>query len=336
MTIHAFAALRAGAPLEPFDYDPPPLQPLEVEIAVSHCGLCHSDLSLLDDAWRKSRFPLVPGHEVVGRVVAVGEQVCDLSAGLRVGVGWQRSACLTCDTCAEGEEQLCRAIEETCVGHHGGLADRLRADSRFVFPLPDAIADADAAPLLCGGVTVMQPLLRHRIGPKSSVGVIGIGGLGHLALQFLRAIGCQVTAFSSSPDKRAEAISMGADEFASSTSPREVRRHARRFHLLISTANAPLDWITFMETLRPNGTLCLLGVPPGFITLPPAVLFMGQRSITASEIGPRAVVKETLRFAAAHRVRPAVESMPIGEINRAVVRLKENRARYRIVLHCRA
>jgi uncharacterized zinc-type alcohol dehydrogenase-like protein len=334
MIIHAFAAPRATAPLEPFAYEPAPLGPLDVDLSVTHCGLCHSDVSLLDDAWHKSRFPLVPGHEVVGRVVAVGSGVTGLAPGQRVGVGWQRSACLECATCNEGEEQLCRAIVETCVGHHGGLGDHLRTDSRFVFPLPDSLADEDAAPLLCGGVTVMQPILRHRIGPESSVGVIGVGGLGHLALNFLRAIGCQVTAFTSSPDKRSDAITMGAHEVASSTSPRDMRRHARRFHLLISTVNARLDWITFMETLRPNGTLCLLGVPPGLITLPPAVLFMGQRSITASEIGSRAVVNETLRFAAAHRVRPVVESLPIGEINHAVARLKQNRARYRIVLRC--
>jgi uncharacterized zinc-type alcohol dehydrogenase-like protein len=331
--IRAQAALAKGAPLEDFSYEPEELGPSDVEIEISHCGLCHSDLHLIDDSWSRSKYPQVPGHEIVGTVGALGGAVKHLELGQRVGVGWQRSACLECDLCLGGEENLCARQQATCMGHHGGLANRIRIDGRFAFALPPDLDSALAAPLLCGGVTVYAPMRRYGIGATSSVAVIGIGGLGHMAIRMLRALGAEITAFSTSPEKKAEALAMGAHDFASSTDARDIRKHFGRFDLILSTVSARLDWTTYLQTLRANGTLCLLGIPPGMIIqFPPSLLITGQRSITGSDIGGRAVIREMLRFVTRHGVVPQIERMPMVEANAAVTRLRQNQVRYRLVL----
>lgn len=330
--VHGWAASAARERLSPFSFEPPELGADDVEIAVSHCGICHSDLHLIDDAWNISRYPLVPGHEIVGRVTAAGRAAAHLAVGQRVGVGWQRGACLACGLCLDRQDNLCPRYTATCVGHHGGFAGSVRVDGRYAFPIPDGLDGAAAAPLLCGGATVFAPLRRHHIDASSCVGVIGIGGLGHLALLMLRAFGCEVTAFSSSADKRADALALGAHELVSSTDARELRRHAGRFHLLLSTVHVRLDWITYLQALRPNGVLCLLGSPPGVLQIPAAALFQGQRTITASEIADRATIAEMLGFAARHRVTPLVERLPLDEVNVAIERVRRNQVRYRMVL----
>ena len=269
MAIVAQAALSKGAALEAFSYEPADLRPSDVEVEISHCGLCYSDIHLIDDAWGRSKYPLVPGHEIVGTVAAAGGEVRHVRVGDRVGIGWQRSACLECDLCLGGEENLCPHQQATCMGHHGGIAARIRLDGRFAFALPPTLDSRAAAPLLCGGVTVYAPLRRYHVGATSSVAVIGIGGLGHMALLMLRALGAEVTAFSTSAGKRDEALGMGANDFSSSTDPKEIRRHHQRFDLVLSTVHARLDWIAYLQTLKPNGTLCLLGQPPGIIQFPP-------------------------------------------------------------------
>jgi uncharacterized zinc-type alcohol dehydrogenase-like protein len=331
--IKAQAALTKGAALEDFSYQPDELGPNDIEIEISHCGLCHSDIHLIDDSWSRSKYPQVPGHEIVGTVGALGSAVEHLELGQRVGVGWQRSACLECDLCLGGEENLCPRQQATCMGHHGGLADRIRIDGRFAFALPPELDSAAAAPLLCGGVTVYAPMRRYGIGATSSVAVIGIGGLGHMAIRMLRALGAEVTAFSTSPDKKPEALAMAAHDFASSTDARDIRKHFGRFDLILSTVAARLDWTSYLQTLKANGTLCLLGIPPGMIMqFPPSLLITGQRSITGSDIGGRAVIREMLRFVTRHGVVPQIQRMPMVEANAAVTRLRQNQVRYRLVL----
>jgi alcohol/geraniol dehydrogenase (NADP+) len=190
MIVHAYAALHAKGPLKPFDYSSEKLAVDEVEVTVSHCGICHSDVHMVDDNWAITTFPLVPGHEIIGVVAAVGSTVERFKVGQRVGIGWQCSSCLTCENCRRGEENLCSKSQGVIVGHHGGFAGSVRAHERFVIPIPDALQSENAAPLLCGGVTVYSPLRLHQIGPHMKVGIIGIGGLGHLALQFANAFGC--------------------------------------------------------------------------------------------------------------------------------------------------
>ncbi len=331
MRVEALAAMEKRGRLEPYRYELEPLGPHEVEIAVTHCGLCHSDIHLIDDNWNRSTYPLVPGHEIVGTIAGRGS-LTDLQIGRRVGVGWQRAACLTCDLCLAGEENLCPHQQATCLGHFGGLASQVRVDSRFVFPIPDELDSAVAAPLMCGGITVYAPLRRFGADPTKRVGVVGIGGLGHLALLMLRAFGCEVTAFSSSANKRAEVLAMGADEFVASTEPREILKHAGRLDLLLSTVHARLDWTSYLRTLAPNGTLVLLGAPPGLLQIPAGLLVTGQRSITGSDIGGRPLIREMLAFAAHHRLAPRIEGLRLGEANAALDRLRQNRVRYRVVL----
>jgi len=239
---------------------------------------------------------------------------------------------MTCDFCVAGEENLCAMQEATCIGHPGGMGERVRVDSRFVFPIPDEIDSAVAAPLLCGGITVYAPLRRFGVRARSRVGVVGIGGLGHIALQMLRVMGCEVTAFSTSESKRAEAIGMGAQEFVASNDPKALIRQASRFDLILSTVHARLDWTSLVRALRPNGTLCLLGSPPGLIQIPPALLVTAQRAVAGSDIGSRAAIREMLAFSARHHITPQVETLPMSEVNAAIRRVRENAVRYRVVL----
>ncbi len=320
--------------LQPFSYDPDELGPHGVELAVTHCGLCFSDIHLIDNDWAKSTYPFIPGHEVVGRVVRRGSEVTHLAVGQRVGVGWQRSACLTCELCLAGLENLCPTQTATCVGHHGGLAQRMIADARFALPIPDALDSASAAPLLCGGVTVYSPMRRFGVSGTSTVGVIGIGGLGHMAIAILRALGAEAVAFSSSPAKRDEALRMGASDFVASNDVREIRKHAARFDIILSTVDARLDWVTYLQALRPNGVFCMLGVPTGLMSMTPQAI-LGQRSITTGEIGSRKSIIELLAFAARHKLAPQIEVAPMPEAQAAIDRLRKNSVRYRAVLENR-
>ena len=332
LRVHAYAALAPRTTLVPFAYEASPLGDGQVELEITHCGLCHSDVHLIDDAWKRSVYPLVPGHEIIGRVTALGRDVTSFAIGERAGVGWQRGACFKCEACVAGHENLCAQQEATCVGHHGGVADRVRTDASFAFAIPEAIGSAEAAPLLCGGVTVFSPLLRWGAGVGRTVGVIGVGGLGHLAVRFAAALGCEVVAFSSSPDKDAAIRAMGAHDVVRSTDPRELRLQAGRLDLLVATAPAQLDWIAYVQALRPGGVLCLVGAAPDLLRVPAALLLTGQKVICGSDIGDRATMRAMLAFAARHGVAPTIETRPMHEVNLGVEQVRANKARYRIVL----
>ncbi len=317
--------------LVPHAYEPAPLGPYDVEIAITHCGICHSDIHLIDDDWAMSKYPLVPGHEIVGTVWAAGAEVAGLTIGERVGVGWQAGSCFACEWCERGEEHCCAKQVATCVGRPGGFAESIRLDSRFVFPIPEDLASEDAAPLLCGGITVFSPLsaMAH---PASRVGIIGIGGLGHMALQFARAFGCEVTAFSTSPDKCEGAARLGAHHFVLATDAGEIERAAGTLDFLLSCVTVPLDWPAWVKLLRPQGTLCLVGASPGPLEVMPVALVIGQRSIVGSAIGNRSRIREMLQFAARHGITARAEVLPMAQVNAAIDKVRENRARYRMVL----
>lgn len=306
--------------LEPFEYEPKPLAAEDVEIAISHCGICHSDVHLADGDWGKV-FPLVPGHEIVGTVIA-GK---GFEKGQRVGVGWQRSSCGTCEYCVAGEEELCPKNEATCAGNFGGFADRIRVDGRFAMPIPDALASETAAPLLCGGITVYSPLRRYA-GKDARVAVIGIGGLGHLALQLARAIGCEVTAISRNADKEADAKKLGAHHFLS-TKPR-----AGSFDLILNTAHFSPDMDVFLAALRPKGVFCQLGASPEPLVVPGMPLITGRRTVCGSAIGAPGVIREMLELAARHGVSATTEVVPMAQVNEAMERTRRNQAHYRMVL----
>jgi len=332
MTIHAHAAYAAKEQLKPYDYDPGGIKPNEVEVKITHCGICHSDIHLIDNDWDFSNYPLVPGHEIVGTISAKGSDVGTLNEGDRVGVGWQCGSCMTCEWCKGGEENLCAASQPTCVGRPGGFASHIRVDSRFVYELPEKLSSENAAPLMCAGITVYAPLRRAAEHPNARVGVIGIGGLGHLALQFAKAFGAHVTAFSTSAEKNDEARSLGAQDFIVSTDEAQMKKAMGSLDFILSTASGRLDWPAWMDLLRPKGQLCIVGVPPGQIRIPPMSLIMGQKSIRGSAIGSRAWIKDMLTFAAKHGITARTEVSPMDAVNESIDRVRHNQARYRVVL----
>lgn len=332
--IKGYAAHKAGADLQPYEYDPGMLGHEEVEIEVLYCGICHSDLSMIDNNWGNAEFPLVPGHEVVGRVAEVGGGVTKLKVGQAVGLGWHAGYCGDCHCCQSGDQNLCVEAQGTIVGHHGGFADKVRAHAASVVAIPDGIDLASAGPLFCGGITVFNPLVQFGVKATDKVAVIGIGGLGHLALQFLNAWGCEVTAFTSSEAKRKEALGLGAHQTLNSRDSGELAAAAGSFDMVISTVNVKLDWSLYIGTLKPKGRLHFVGATLEPVEFSAFSLIMGQRSISGSPVGSPAVIADMLEFAKLHEIKPVVEKYPFADVNEALARLREGNAHYRIVL-CR-
>ncbi|MGA8671533.1 MAG: NAD(P)-dependent alcohol dehydrogenase [Terracidiphilus sp.] len=330
--IQGLAAHAAGAELLPFRYDPGELGPQEVEIGVSHCGICHSDLHLIANDWGISQYPFIPGHEVIGAITAVGADVRSLTVGQRVGLGWQSNSCGQCEWCMKGMENLCAASEATCVHRHGGYAQRVRANARFVVPIPSALPSEQAAPLLCGGITVYNPMRTHCINPSSRVGVVGIGGLGHMAIQFARVFGAEVTAFSSSMAKEEEARELGATHFVNSRETKAMREVTGSLDLILSTVNANEEWNTYIQALRPTGTLCMVGIPPSPMAVQALPLIAGIRSITGNPTGSPSRLREMLDVAARHGVQAKTERFAMAAANEAIEKVKKNKVRYRAVL----
>jgi uncharacterized zinc-type alcohol dehydrogenase-like protein len=331
-TFNAYAATTAHGSLEPFSFDPGPIGPEEVEIKVSHCGLCHSDLSMLENEWGMTNYPFVPGHEVTGTVVAMGEAAKGLKIGQRVGLGWTAHSCLHCHECLSGNQHLCATGQGTIVGRHGGFADRVRAQWTWVRPLPDALDIAKVGPLLCGGITVFAPLLIHNMPSTARVGIIGIGGLGHMALQFANKWGCEVHAFTTSDSKKAEAQKLGAHYVHNTKQQDVLKKLSRSLDLIISTINAPQDLGALLETLAPNGCFHNVGAVLKPLEVPAFSLIMGQRSVAGSPTGSPTAIDSMLEFSARHSVAPVVEYFPISKVNDALERLRSGKARYRIVL----
>ena len=232
----------------------------------------------------------------------------------------------------QGMENLCANAEATCVHRHGGYADRVRGNARFVIPIPEALESENAAPLLCGGITVYNPLRTNGINPSSRVGVVGIGGLGHLAIQFARAFGAQITAFSTSAAKEEEARALGAHHFVNSRESKAMKEVAGSLDFILNTANADQDWNTYVAALRPMGKLCFLGVPPGPIAVAPFPLISGQRAICGSPIGSPHRLREMMDVAARHGVKATTELFPMTKANEAIDKVKKNKVRYRAVL----
>jgi uncharacterized zinc-type alcohol dehydrogenase-like protein len=318
-----------GAPLERVEAPPLEPGPDELLLEVLHCGLCHSDVSMLDNAWGMGAYPLVPGHEAVGRVIAVGEGVDSGVLGELRGVGWFAGNCGHCDQCLGGRANLCAQAEATIVGRPGALASTVKAHQAWAIPVPEGLRAADAGPLFCGGITVFAPLFDGGVSPTARVAVIGVGGLGHLALQFCRAWGCEVVAVTTSPSKAAEARRLGAHEVVT---PAELPRHGGRFDLIINTVNQPLDWPAVVAALAPLGTLHLLGAVLEPIPLQAFDLIITRRTVTGSPTSSPATLRRMVEFCARHNIQPMVEHLPMAEINGAIERLRQGDVRFRFVL----
>ena len=331
--IKAYAALEPGGKLQPFEYDPGVLKKNHVEIDVEHCGICHSDLSMINNEWGFTQYPLVPGHEVVGIISQIGEDVTNVQIGQRVGLGWHSGYCMTCPSCMGGDHNMCANQEGTIVGRHGGFAEKVRAHAASVFILPKGVDSASAGPLFCGGITVFNPIVQYGVSPTDKVGVIGIGGLGHMALMFLKAWGCEVTAFTSSDTKKAEALKMGAHHTINSRNSAELEKAASQFDFIISTVNVKLDWNAYISTLKPKGRLHIVGATLDPLDIGVFPLITGQRSISGSPVGSPATITKMLEFSARHNIKPIVENFKLAQVNEALDRLKSGATRYRIVLN---
>ena len=330
--IHAYAAHEPAGKLQPFEYDPGDLAPGQVEIDVLSCGICHSDLSMLENDWEMAAFPLVPGHEVVGKVAAVGDGVINVAVGDTVGLGWYSGSCLGCHQCMSGDHNLCAGVEGTIVGRHGGFGDTVRCQAEWAIPLPDGVDLAKAGPLFCGGITVFNPIVQFDVRPTNRVGVIGIGGLGHLAVQFLSKWGCDVTAFTSTDAKADEAHQLGAHRVVNSRDPGQLEAVAGSFDFILSTVNVDLDWASFLAALGPRGRLHSVGAVPSPIPVPAFGIIPGQKSVSGSPLGSPATVATMLEFCARHGIEAVTEHFPMSEVNEAMDHLRSGDARYRIVL----
>jgi uncharacterized zinc-type alcohol dehydrogenase-like protein len=332
--IRGYATHAAGAELLAYRYEVGELGRDEVEIRISHCGICRSDLHLIDNDWQVSKYPFVPGHEVVGTVeaVGIGVGVQNVQLAQRVGVGWQAGSCGHCPWCRQGKENLCPQAQPTCVHRNGGFAEAIRVPARFVVPIPEALESENAAPLLCAGITVYTPLRTYGVSPASRVGVLGIGGLGHLALQFARVFGAEVTALSGSPAKEEEARALGAHHFCNTRESKGMKALAGSLDLIISTVDADQDWSAFLTALRPEGVLCLVGAPARPLQVPGSPLIVSARTLSGSNTGSPLTMAEMLDVAARHDVKAQIERFPMGRVNEAVGKVRKGLVRYRAVL----
>lgn len=333
MRAHGYAATSAGAPLTPLAYDLPRLEAHEVRIAVSHCGICYSDVDLIDNAFKRTPFPIVPGHEIVGHVAERGSAVKHLQIGQRVGVGPQRSACLQCACCETGHEQLCVDGSATAGGGApGGFADTVQLDSAFAFVLPDALPSAMTAPLMCAGLTMYNALRKHT-SAGMRVGLLGVGGLGHVGLQFAAKMGHEVTAFALAPALEDIALvqRLGAHSVVDSSEPEALAALRSSFDVIISTVHGQVDFNPFISALRPNGKLCLVGNSPGQISVL-GRLVLGQRAVVGVASGGRHDANQMLAFAAQHDIAAVGETLPMSAVNKALNLVRAQDVRFRMVL----
>ncbi len=330
--IRAYAASSKGAKLQPFEFDPGPLGEDEVEIKVESCGVCHSDLSIIDNEWGISSYPVVPGHEVVGTIGAMGPHVKHLQAGQRVGLGWFSSSCQVCAQCISGDQNLCRQAKQTMVGRFGGFAEHVRCQAAWAVPLSDKLDKAKAGPLFCGGITVFNPMVQFDVKPTDRVGVVGIGGLGHLALQFLNKWGCEVFAFTSSAGKEAEARKLGAHQIVNSKDPQALKKIAGVLDFIIVALNVPLDWSLYLKCLAPRGRLHFVGAVASPLGVKPVELLDGQKTISGTQLGSPATTARMLDFCGRHGIAPMTEEFPMSRVNEGLDRLRSGQARYRVVL----
>ena len=332
-TVLGYAAKAARQPLEPFTYEPPALGEHEIRVSITHCGVCYTDIQGIEDHYGISTFPFVPGHEIVGSVSVIGRAVSGLKEGDRVGIGWQGRSCMRCEWCLQEEEQLCRDIENCGTWKpYGGFSSSVVVDGRFAYSLPAGMPSEVAAVLMCAGISVYNPLRAYAAGGQQKVGIVGVGGLGHLAIQFAHALGCEVTAISSSPDKKEQALKFGADHFIIAQDQASMRQVRLSFDLLLYTSHDKSDWTSLLYSLKTNGRLVIIGFSDDPVMFDPLELVVHQMSITGSFLGNRATMKEMLSFAQAQGIAPELELMPMSQVNDAIRRVRENQARYRIVL----
>lgn len=332
MKVNGYAAHGPLTKLTPYSYELGEIGAEQVDIKVSYCGICHSDLSMINNDWGMTQYPFVPGHEIIGEVVAAGNAVKNVKVGDKVGLGWMSSSCMSCDQCMGGDHNLCAQGEATIVGRNGGFADYVRGHWSWAIPLPEGIDMSKAGPLLCGGITVFNPILIAGVKPTDKVGVIGIGGLGHMAIKFLKHWGCEVIAFSSNPNKKKEILNMGASQVINSTVPEELESISGKLNFILNTTNVTLDWNSYLTALAPKGKFHTVGAVLEPMAIPAFSLMLGEKTVGGSPIGSPALTKTMLEFCVRHNIYPDVEEFSMEKINEAIEHLENGKARFRIVL----
>ncbi|MBA3658391.1 MAG: NAD(P)-dependent alcohol dehydrogenase [Gemmatimonadales bacterium] len=337
-----YAAESATTPLGPFQFERRVPGPTDVQIEILFCGVCHSDLHQARDEWGGTTFPVVPGHEIVGRVTGVGNQVTRFKAGDLAGVGCMVDSCGTCTDCKDGLEQFCtRELTftynspdpHTGAVTYGGYSSHIVVDERFVLRVSDKLDPATAAPLLCAGITTYSPLREWKVGPGQKVGIVGLGGLGHMGVKLAHAMGAKVVLFTTSVDKIADARRLGADEVVVSRNPDEFTPHANSFDFILDTVAAPHNLDDYTALLKRDGTLCLVGAPSQPHPTPSVTnLIFRRRRIAGSLIGGIQETQEMLDFCAEHGIGADIELISIQEINDAYERMLKSDVKYRFVI----
>jgi uncharacterized zinc-type alcohol dehydrogenase-like protein len=332
--------MAAKVPLAPFSIERRQPGPHDVEIDILYCGVCHSDIHQARDEWGGATFPMVPGHEIVGRVTRVGGAVTTFRAGDIAAVGCMVDSCRQCPNCLDGEEQYCDVATVWTYNSHdkagrptyGGYSKSIVVDEAFVLRVPSEANLAGVAPLLCAGITTYSPLRHWNVGPGTKLGVMGLGGLGHMALKFGRAFGAHVVQFTTSPGKVADALRLGADEVVLSNDTAAMERQRRSFDFIIDTIAAPHDINAYLGLLKRDGALTLVGVPETPLSVNAFSVVVGRKSLAGSAIGGIAETQEMLDFCATGGIVSDVEVIPIQQINEAYERMLRNDVKYRFVI----
>ncbi len=339
--VQGFAAMDSKAPLAPFSFERRAVQEKDVLIDILYCGVCHSDIHQARDEWGGGVFPMVPGHEIVGRVLETGSQVTRYKAGDLVGVGCLVDSCRVCDSCGKGLEQYCQQgfsatyngfEQDKTTPTYGGYSDKIVVTEDFVLKIPENLEPAAVAPLLCAGITTYSPLRHWKVGKGQKVGIIGLGGLGHMGVKLAHAFGAYTVVITSSPGKKDAALRLGADEIIVSRNAEELEAHAESFDFLLNTVSAAYDPTLYVNLLKQDGTMVVVGVPDAPIGLDLFPLIARRRNIAGSLIGGIPETQEMLDFCGAKGITADVEIIPIQKINEAYERMIRGDVRYRFVI----
>jgi len=337
----AYAATSATAPLAPFQFERRAVGPHDVQIEIAYCGICHSDIHQVRDEWGGSKYPMVPGHEIVGKITAVGAHVKAFKVGDLAGVGCMVDSCRTCPSCQRNLEQFCEkgaafsyngTEMDRKTPTYGGYSSSIVVDEAFTLKISPKLDLAAAAPLLCAGITTYSPLRHWKTKKGDKVGVVGLGGLGHMAVKIAVAMGAEVTMLSTSKAKEADARKLGAHHFGLTSDDATFKRLAGQFDLIIDTISAPHDYNKYLGLLRIEGAMVLLGVPPEPTPVAAGSLIFGRRTLSGSLIGGIQETQEMLDFCAEHGIVSEIELIPVQQVNEAYERMMKNDVRYRFVL----
>lgn len=340
-TTKGYAALKPKAALTPFSFERREAREQDVVIDIQYCGICHSDIHQAREEWGEANFPMVPGHEIVGTVKAVGGKVKRFKVGDRAGVGCFVDSCRTCPECRRGQEQYCSVLtswtyngfeQDHVTPTYGGYSERVVVDEKYVLRMPENLPADASAPLLCAGITLYSPLKHWGAGPGKKVAIVGLGGLGHMGVKLAHALGAEVTVLSHSRRKERDAKRLGADNFYATSEPETLTKLERHFDLVLNTVSAGIDWNEYLKTLKVDGAMVVVGLPENENPVAAANLVMGRRTLAGSAIGGVQETQEMLDFCGQHNIVSDIEIIPIQKVNEAYERVLKSDVRYRFVI----